>query len=184
MSVLVNLLILLGLLGGIVFCMRRGFLQTLVSIGILFLSTLFAALLYNPLINLFTVNLGNPSSGRTAGAIVFGGLVIVFIVILEAVVHRNYPGLRAAKPGTVNTVLSAIFGVIWAMYAISLVLLVLEFGARTIGGNVTTVGNWITEASLVPVFRAFFSVPLVPIRLLFQGNLPEVLVYFSPQLVH
>ncbi len=181
MSIILNLLILLGLLGGIIWCMRRGFLRTLVSIGVLFLSTLFAALLYGPLINVFTANLGNPGSGRTAGAIVFGGLVIVFVAILEALVHRNYPGLRSAQPGTVNTVLSAIFGVIWSMYVISLVLLIVEFASHSIGGSLTMVGEWIAQTGLVAVFRAFFAVPLIPIRLLFQGNLPEVLVYFSPR---
>ncbi len=181
MSIILNLLILLGLLGGIIWCMRRGFLRTLVSIGVLFLSTLFAALLYGPLISVFTANLGNPSSGRTAGAIVFGGLMILFVALLEALVHRNYPGLRSAKPGTVNTVLSAFFGVIWSMYVISLVLLVLEFGSQSIGGSVSFISDWIRQAGLVAVFRAFFSVPLIPIRLLFQGNLPEVLVFFSPR---
>ncbi len=181
MSIVLTLLILLGLLGGIVWCMRRGFVRTLISIGILFLSTLFAALLYNPLINLFTASLGNPNSGRTAGAIVFGGLMIVFVVALEALVHRNYPGLRAGKPGMLNNVLAAIFGVIWSVYVISLVLLVLEFGALSIGGSLSVVSDVIHQTGLVRVFRIFFAVPMVPIKLLFQGRVPEVLVYFPLQ---
>lgn len=181
MGIIVNLLILLGLLGGIMWCVRRGWARTLVSIGVLFLSTLFAALLYAPLINLFTSGLGNPSSGRTAGAIVFGGLVIVFIAVLEALVHRNYPGLRSAKGGTLQTALAAILGVIWSLYVLSLVLLILEFASRSIGGSLSIIGDWIDQAGLVQVFRVFFTVPLVPIRLLFQGHVPEVLLYFSPR---
>ena len=181
MGIILNLLILLGLLGGIMWCVRRGWLRTLISIGVLFLSTLFAALLYTPLINAFTAGLGNPSSGRTAGAIVFAGLVIVFVAIQEAMVHRNYPNLRSGKSGTLNSALAAILGVIWSMYVISLVLMTLEFAAFSIGGGVSFISDWIGQAGLVPVFRAFFSVPLIPIRALFQGHAPEVLLYFSPK---
>ena len=183
MSIILDLAILFGLVGGILWSMRRGLLRTLVSIGILFLSTLFAALLYNPLINAFTASLGNPSSGQTAGAIVFGGLMIVFVVGLEAVVYRNYPGLRTGKSklGVWDNVLAAFFGLIWSMFVISLILLTFEYGSRSIGGAMTAVGEWITQSFLTPIFRAFFSVPLIPIRLLFQGNMPQVLLYFAPR---
>ncbi len=181
MSIILDLAILFGLVGGILWCMRRGMLRTLVSIGILFLSTLFAAILYNPLINTFTAALGNPSSGQTAGAIVFGGLMILFVVVLEAIVRRNYPGLRSGKSklGVWDNVLAAFFGLIWTMYLISIILLTFEYGSRSIGGGVTAIGEWISQSFLTPVFRAFFSVPLVPIRLLFQGNMPQVLLYFT-----
>ncbi len=181
MSIVLDLAILFGLVGGIIWCMRRGALRTLISIGILFLSTLFAALLYNPLINFFTASLGNPSSGQTAGAIVFGGLMVVFVVVLEAVIRRNYPGLQAGKGklGVWDNILGAILGLIWAMYLISIILLTLEYGSRSIGGGVTAVGEWISQSFLTPLFRAFFTVPLLPIRALFQGNMPQVLLYFT-----
>ena len=176
---LLDILILFALVGGILISMRRAFLRTLISIGTLFLATIGAALLYNPLINSFTTSLGNPSSGRTAGAIVFFGLVVVFFAFFEYIVSRNYPDLRIRQLKDFDHVLGAVFGLILSALAISLLLLILEFGSQTIGGDVFWIEQVIRGSFMVPLFRAFFNLPLSLIRLLFPAGLPEILRFFS-----
>ena len=113
-GVILDLILLFAFVGGILWCMRRGFVRTVVATLMLFLSATFAALLYNPLINIFTANLGNPSSGSTGGAIVFGALVIVFYAILEFTLSRNYPNLHVARLGVWDNVLGALVGIVWS----------------------------------------------------------------------
>ena len=178
-GIVLDLILLFAFVGGILWCMRRGFVRTLVATLLLFLATIVAALLYSPLIGLFSTSLGNPSSGRTAGAIVFGALVIVLYAVLEFTISRNYPDLRIARLGTWDNILGALVGIVWSALAISLFLLVLDFGAITIGSDITFVSDLLRTSFMVPLFRKFFLIPLAPIRLLFPHGLPEVLTYFT-----
>jgi uncharacterized membrane protein required for colicin V production len=154
-------------------------LHLLVSILTLFLAALVAALLYNPLINSFTASLGNPGSGRTAGAVVYFGMLIVFFAILEYAVNHNYPDLRIKSLKNWDHYLGAAAGVIFSALVVSLLLMILEFGAQTIGGDAYWIEQLMQGSFMVPLFRAFFSVPLSIMRLVFPGGLPEILLYFG-----
>ena len=145
----------------------------------LFLALTFAALLYGPLINWFGNALQNPGSGRTGGSVVFGGMLILFYSILEYTVSRNYPDLRIERLGVWDNILGAVVGIVWSLLAISLVLMVLDFAVITVGGDVSFIGDLLRTSFLVKVFRAFFQIPLAPLRLLFPKGLPEILQYFT-----
>ena len=121
-GIILDLIILFALVGGILWNMSRGFLRALVGTLMLFLAMTFAALLYGPLINWFGNALENPGSGRTGGAVVFGGMLILFYSILEYAVSRNYPQLRVRRLGVWDNILGAIVGIVWSMLAISLVV--------------------------------------------------------------
>ena len=163
---------------GVLFCMRRALVRTLLGTLALFLATLIAALLYSPIIDRFTASLGSPGTGRSAGAIVFFGLTLVCYVILEYAIYRNYPDLRIAALKNWDHILGAVFGLIWTVYALSLMLLAAEFAGYTIGGTVSWFNQLMAQSSLVPLFRAFFAIPLSVIRVLFPQGLPEILRYF------
>lgn len=180
MGILLDLVILSIFVGGVIWNMRRGFWRALVGTLMLFLAITFAALLYTPLINWFTTNLGNQASGRTAGSIVFAGLLIVFYAILEYTVSRNYPQTKTLRTKlTAKNIGGAIVGLVWSALIVSIILLVLDFASVTIGGDVSFIGRLLETSLLVNVFREFFKIPLLPIRLLFPQGLPEIFVYFT-----
>ncbi len=179
MGLVLDMLILFGLLGGLLLGLRRGLARMLVSFVMLFLATLFSALLYNPLIGVFTSSLGNPESARTGGVVVFFGLLVVFYALLEYAVQRNYPNLNLRRLGAVNNILGAIVGVLWAMLGISLLLLIIDFGGQLMGGPGQFFSNVIRQSNLTPLFREVFKFPLALIRLLFPQGLPEILRYFA-----
>src|SRR5512135_396526 len=99
LGILIDLLILLGLVGGIALGLRRGLAQQFLSVVLLFLATAFAALLYGPLISVFDSFGGSPASSKTGSAIVFFFLLVVAYAILEYALHRNYPGLKIKALG-------------------------------------------------------------------------------------
>ncbi len=178
LGILLDLVILLMLVGGVLWNMSRGLARALVGLLMLFLALAFAALLYGPLINWFGNVLQNPGSGRTGGAVVFGGMVILFYGILEYTVSRNYPVMRWRKLGVWDNILAAVVGIVWSLLAISLFLIVLDFTVITVGGEVSFIEELLRTSLLVKVFRLFFQIPLVPLRLLFPRGLPEILQYF------
>jgi len=178
-GIVLDLLILFALVGGILWNMGRGFLRALVGTGMLFLALMFAAMLYGPLINWFGNALENPGSGRTGGSVVFGGMLILFYSILEYTISRNYPALRIQRLGVWDNILGAMVGIVWSLLVISLFLLVLDFTVVTVGGDVSFIGDLLRTSLLIKVFRAFFQIPLAPLRLLFPKGLPEILQYFT-----
>ena len=178
-GIVLDLIILFALVGGVLWNMKRGFIRALVGTLMLFLAVTIAALLYGPLINWFGNVLENPGSGRTGGAVVFAGMLMLFYSILEFTVSRNYPQLSVRRLGVWDNILGAIVGIVWSMLAISLALIVLDFAVITVGGEVSFVGDLLRTSLLVRVFRAFFQIPLAPLRLLFPRGLPEILQYFT-----
>jgi uncharacterized membrane protein required for colicin V production len=178
MGLVLDILILFALVGGILWCMRRALARTLLGIFTLFLSTLFSALLYGPIISWFATIAGSANSGRSAGSFVFGGLLIVFDIILEFTIHRNYPDLRIRALKTWDHILGAIVGVVWAAFAVSLAIVILNFASLTFGGDAPIIPQLVTTSKLVPVFREFFKLPLLGIRPLFPQGLPEILATF------
>ncbi len=169
------------LIGGILLCFRRAFLRTLVSIFTLFIALVVAALLYTPLLKWFsaaTSSGGIPS--QNGGSIVFAGLLILFYVVLEYAVNRNYPNLRIAALKNWDHILGGVIGVIWTALAISLILLILHYGSLTVGASqVSGLAYSIEQSKVAGVFRDFFSIPLSLIKLLFPNGLPEILKYFG-----
>ena len=178
-GIVLDLIILFALVGGVLWNMSRGFLRALVGTLMLFLALAFAALLYGPLINWFGNALENPGSGRTGGAVVFGGMLILFYSLLEYTISRNYPALRLPKLGVWDNILGAVVGIFWSLLAISLLLIVLDFTVITVGGDVSFIGDLLRTSLLIKVFRSFFQIPLAPLRLLFPQGLPEILQYFT-----
>jgi uncharacterized membrane protein required for colicin V production len=178
MGFILDILILFALVGGMLWCMRRALVRTLLSILTLFLATLFSALLYNPIINWFASVSGKPGGGSSAGAFVFGGLLIVFDVILEFTIHRNYPDLRIQWLKSWDHILGAIAGVVWAAFAVCLALVILDFAGRSFG-DVPFLNQLVGQSGLVPGFREFFKLPLLGIRPLFPQGLPAVLANFA-----
>ena len=178
MGLVLDILILFALVGGSLWCMRRALVRTLLGILTLFLSTLFSALLYSPIINWFATVSGNANSGRSAGAFVFGGLLILFDVILEFTIRRNYPDLRIRALKTWDHILGAILGVVWSAFVISLVIVVLNFASLTFGSDAPIIPQLVNTSGLVPAFREFFKLPMLGIRPLFPQGLPEILATF------
>jgi len=178
-GIVLDLIILFALVGGVLWNMQRGFIRALVGTGMLFLALAFAALLYGPLLSWFSNVLDNPGSGRTGGSVVFGGMLILFYSILEYTVSRNYPQLSVRKLGVWDNILGAVVGIVWALLAISLALIVMDFAVLTVGGELAFVGDLLRTSFMVKVFRAFFQIPLAPLRLLFPKGLPEILLYFA-----
>jgi uncharacterized membrane protein required for colicin V production len=179
MGIVLDLVILFVFVGGVLWNMRRGFVRALVGLFMLFLSMTFSALLYNPIISWFSNIMDKPGSGRTGGAFVFAGLLIVFYGVLEVVVSRNYPQLSMRRLGMWDNILGAVVGIVWSLLAISLVLTVLDFATISIGSEVSFIGDLLRTSFMVKVFRAFFQLPLAPLGLLFPTGLPEVLRYFA-----
>jgi uncharacterized membrane protein required for colicin V production len=178
-GIVLDLIILFALVGGILWNMKRGFLRALVGTVMLFLALTFAALLYSVLLTWFDTALQHPGSGRTGGSAVFGGMLILFYSVLEYTVNRNYPHLRIERLGVWDNILGAIVGIAWSMLAISLALMVLDFAVITVGGQVSFIGDLLYTSFMVKVFRAFFQIPMAPLRLLFPKGLPEILQYFT-----
>jgi uncharacterized membrane protein required for colicin V production len=178
-GIVLDLIILFALVGGILWNMQRGFLRALVGLGMLFLALTFAALLYSALLTWFDTALERPGSGRTGGSVVFGGMLILFYSILEYTVSRNYSNLKVERLGVWDNILGAIVGIAWSMLAISLALMVLDFAVRTVGDQISFVGQLLQTSFMVKVFRAFFQIPMAPLRLLFPKGLPEILQYFA-----
>jgi hypothetical protein len=179
MGFLFDIFILFALVGGILWCFQRAFIRTLLGLLTLFLATLFSALLYDPIINWFSTVSGKPGSGYSAGSIVFGGLLIVFELILEFTLRRNYPDLRIKRLKTWDHILGGIAGVVWTAYVICLVLVVFDFAGRSFGGEVPFLNQLINQSGLVPGFREFFKLPMLGIRPLFPQGLPAVLASFT-----
>jgi uncharacterized membrane protein required for colicin V production len=177
LGIILDVIILFALVGSVLLGLQRGFVRTLVSTAMMFLASVLAALLYDPVIGIFTGNVG--SSARAGGPIVFFGLLVVFFAILEFAVQRNYPDLRIKALGQADNILGAIVGLVWGFLGISLLLLIFDFSASVLGGPATFVSELIRTSYLTPLFRQFFKLPLSVIRLLFPAGLPEVLIYFT-----
>jgi uncharacterized membrane protein required for colicin V production len=178
-GILIDLLVLFGLVGGIVQGLHRGLAKQFLSIVMLFLATAFAGLLYSPLIGAFASLGGNPASTRTGSAIVFFGLLVAFYAILEYALHRNYPDLRIKALGNAGNVLGAVAGFFWAMFGISLLMLIFDYTAAAVGGPANFVNELFRTSYLTPLFRQFFNIPLAGLRPLFPGGLPEVMAFFA-----
>jgi uncharacterized membrane protein required for colicin V production len=178
-GIVLDLFILFALVGGVLWNMNRGFARALVGVAMLFLALTFAALLYSVLLNWFDNALQRPGSGRTGGSVVFAGMLILFYSILEYTVSHNYSNLRIQRLGVWDNILGAFVGIIWSMLAISLFLMILDFASITVGGEVSFIGELLRTSFMVKVFRAFFQIPLAPLRLLFPRGLPEILQYFG-----
>ena len=178
-GILIDLLVLFGLVGGIVRGLQRGLAKQFMSVVMLFLATAFAGLLYNPLIGLFASMGGNPASNRTGSAIVFFGLLVAFYAILEYALHHNYPDLYIKRLGNAGNVLGAVVGFFWAMFGISLLMLIFDYTAAAVGGPAQFVNDLFSTSYLVPLFRQFFNIPLAGLRPLFPGGIPEVLAFFA-----
>ncbi len=179
LSIILDVVLLFAIVGGVLFGLRRGFVRTIVSTLMLFLATIFSALLYTPVINVFTSNLGNPSSARTGGSVVFFFLLVVFYAVLEYAIQRNYPNLRIRALRSADNILGAIVGIAWAGLGISLLLLIADFSAQSVGGQASFVHDMLVGSALTPLFREFFKAPLAAIRLLFPNGLPEILRFFT-----
>ncbi len=178
-GILIDLLVLFGLVGGIVQGLQRGLAKQLLSLAMLFLSTAFAGLLYSPLLGVFSSLGGSAATNRTGSAIVFFFLLVVFYAVLEYTLHRNYPDLRIKALGQAGNVLGAVVGFVWAMLGISLLMVIFDFTAATVGGPANAVNDLFRTSYLTPLFRQFFNIPLAGLRPLFPGGLPEVLAYFA-----
>lgn len=178
-GILIDLLALLGLVGGIIQGLRRGLAQQFLSVVMLFLATAFAGLLYSPLLGMFNSLGGSPATNRTGSAIVFFFLLVVFYAILEYTLHHNYPDLRIKALGNAGNVLGAVVGFFWAMLGISLLMVIFDYTAAVVGGPAQFVNSLFRTSYLVPLFRQFFNLPLAGLRPLFPTGLPEVLSFFA-----
>jgi len=180
-GIILDLIILFALVGGVLWNMRRGFLRALLGLLMLFLAMVVSALMYRVLLNWFGANVGAGASNRTSGPYVFGFMIIVFYAFFEYMVSRNYPGLRMQRLGVWDNILGAVVGIFWSLLAISLFLVTLEFWTLTVGGGMPAVdlfANLLATSFMVPVFRQFFNLPLIPLKLLFPAGLPEIFLYF------
>jgi uncharacterized membrane protein required for colicin V production len=181
-GIILDLIILFALVGGVLWNMRRGFSRALVGLLMLFLAMTISALLYSALLGWFGRAVGPAAANRTSGPYIFGFMIIVFYAGLEYMVSRNYPGMRIQRLGIWDNILGAVVGIFWSMLAISLFLVTLEFWTLTVGRGMPAVdlfGNLMATSFMVPVFRQFFNLPLVPLKLLFPAGLPEIFVYFT-----
>ena len=178
-GILIDLLVLLGLVGGIVQGLRRGLAQQFLSLFMLFLATAFAGLFYGGVLDVFASLGGSANSNRIASAIVFFFLLVVFYAILEYTLHRNYPDLRIKSLGNTGNVLGAVIGFLWAMLGISLLMLIFDYSAKALGGPALAVSELLRTSYLTPLFRQFFNIPLIGLRPLFPTGFPEVLAYFA-----
>ncbi len=181
-GIILDLIILIALVGGVLWNMRRGFLRALLGLIMLFLAMTVSALLYRVLLNWFGANVGSDAANRTSGPYVFGFMIIVFYGFFEYMVSRNYPGLRLQRLGIWDNILGAVVGVGWSFLAIGLFLLTLDFWTITVGRGMPAVDlfiNLLATSWLTGVFRRFFSLPLAPLKLLFPGGLPDIFTYFS-----
>ena len=180
-GVILDLIILFALVGGVLWNMRRGFLRALIGFIMLFLAMTVAALLYRVLLNWFGANVGGAAANNTSGAYVFGFMLIIFYSFFEYMVSRNYPGLRLQRLGVWDNILGAVIGVAWSLLAIGLFLLTLDFWTVTVGRGTPAVdlfGDLLATSWLTRLFRQFFNLPLVPLKLLFSGGVPEIFRYF------
>lgn len=178
-GLLIDLLVLFGLVGGIVQGLQRGLAKQFLSVLMLFLATAFAGLLYSPLLGMFSSLGGSAAINRTGSAIVFFFLLVVFYAVLEYTLHRNYPDLRIKALGQAGNVLGAVVGFVWAVFGISLLMVIFDFTAATVGGPANVVNELFRTSYLTPLFRQLFNIPLAGLRPLFPGGLPEVLAYFA-----
>ncbi len=176
---ILDILILFGLLGGILLGLRRGLAKMLLSTLMLFFATLFAALLYNPLLSVFADLGGGATSQRTGAAIVFFFLLVVFYAVLEYALHRNYPHMKFKALGNVDNILGAVVGIVWAVLGMCLLLVIISYTAATVGGQAQLVNDMVATSALTKLLRQFFKLPLSVIKLLFPGGVPEVLAYFA-----
>lgn len=180
-GIILDMILLFALVGGVLWNMRRGFLRALVGLLMLFLTMTVSALLYSVLLGWFGRVVGPGAANRTSGPYVFGFMIIVFYVAFEYMVSRNYPVLRIQRLGVWDNILGAVVGVFWSLLAISLFLVTLEFWTLTVGGGMPAVdlfANLLATSFMVPVFRQFFNLPLIPLKLLFPNGLPEIFLYF------
>ncbi len=180
-GIILDLVLLFALVGGILWCMKRGFLRALVGLIMLFLAMMVAGLLYNPLLGWFGRAVGGGAQNQTSGPYVFGFMVLVFYLVFEYMVNRNYPGLRIKRLGVWDNILGAGVGIVWSLLAISLFLLTMEYWTIVVGRGVPAVdlfANLLATSFMTKVFRQFFALPLAPLKLLFPNGLPEIFVYF------
>jgi uncharacterized membrane protein required for colicin V production len=180
-GIILDLVILFALLGGILWNMNRGFLRALVGLIMLFLAMMVSALLYQILLNWFGTAVGAGGANRTSGPYVFGFLIIVLYGFFEWMVNRNYPGMRLERLGTWDNILGAIVGIAWSMLAISLFLLTFDFWTVTVGAGsppADLVARLLATSWLTRLFRQFFKLPIIPLRLLFPNGLPEIFASF------
>jgi hypothetical protein len=185
MGIILDLILLFALVGGVLWCMNRGFLRALVGLFMLFLAMTVAGLLYNPLLGWFGRAVGGAGGSRTSGAYVFGFMVLVFYLFFEFMVNRNYPKLRIKRLGVWGNILGAVIGIAWSLLAISLFLLMLDFWTQSVAPGTAAVDifrDMLATSGLTVVFRQFFNLPLAPVKLLFPNGLPEIFLYFPRSL--
>jgi uncharacterized membrane protein required for colicin V production len=178
-GILFDLLVLLGLVGGIVQGLQRGLAKQFLSVVMLFMATAFAGLFYGAVLGVFSTLGGSAATNRTGSAIVFFGLLVAFYAILEYALHRNYPGLYIKALGQAGNLLGAVVGFFWAVLGISLLMLIFDYTASVTGGQAQFVNDLFNASHLTPLFRQFFNIPLAGLKPLFPGGLPEVLIYFA-----
>jgi uncharacterized membrane protein required for colicin V production len=169
-------------IGGILLCFRRAFLRSLISVFTLFISFVIASLLYTPIISWLgrSVTSSGTSAGSNGGSVVFGGLVIVFFALLETMISRNYPDTRIHALKGWDHILGGAVGILWSTLAVSLILLIIEYGSLTIGAQQTSgLSALLAQSKITLLFRQFFNLPLSVVKLMYPNGLPDILRHFA-----
>lgn len=179
MNLIFDILLLLGLVGGLIIGLRRGFVRMILSTISLLLAMAFAALLATPLVGIFVRESGSQS--ETPIGIVFAGLLLAIYFILEALLRNSFPDTRIRGIGPLDNVLGFVMSSGWTLLALTLLVLVVAYGVFAVTGaaNTGAIGGWATSSNLVAFLKKFFTLPVGLMRFLFPGGLPQPLAFFA-----
>ncbi len=101
------------------FSIYRGLLRQLMTLAVLYLTTIVAGMLYSPLVLLFQAIL---QASRLANLVSFWLIVIVIVFVLELVLRRNFPETKLTRLGLLDNLLGLIGGIPSALIVTSLLL--------------------------------------------------------------
>lgn len=125
-DIILGVLVLVNLIWSV----RERVLRSLLTVGVLYLSTMIAGLIYPYAVSYFEVIIG---SSRPAEVFLFWVLFVIAFITLEVTLRRAFPVTHLPKLRWFDYILALIPGVVSSLIIVSLLLTTLDYGSTNHG---------------------------------------------------
>lgn len=176
--------VILGLIFVVVcvIALTQGLLRQLMTLGILYLGTVFVGVSYS-IIAHFMQAIG-PNAPTLREAIVFLFVMSFFVFIMELVMRRWFPNTRFPKLGVFDTILAIIPGILSAAIIVGLLLSTLGYATSgpwgsSLAGVRDALARSVNRSLITPYVSQFMEYYTLTHRIWFRP-MPPLLDYLVP----
>lgn len=174
-----DILLFQVLVGGMAVGMFRGLIRQTLSVLILYIAVVLAAMSYGWFAARIGAMVSNPNALSSSAAFLM--LLVLLATGLEGMIQKTYPRLEWGWLGGLNQLGGMLSGFIWAVVSTTCVLIALNFALN--GGNWgpaegmrRLLFNATEHSALVAIYRGAFPVLSQALSPFFPNGLPPLFV--------